>query len=277
MIVAQPSFPELLPNLALISDTARNRPLGWHDYAEAWLPGGLGRLLDYGCNRGVMLERVTARTRECWGVDVDAEVLPSNLPGVRVKAVEPGKPLPFEDESFDTILILEVIEHVSDERRTLAELARILAPGGRLLLTTPHKGLLTFLDPGNLKFMAPALHRLVHTKILGDRAYYERRFGDARRRQQGMIADFTVDQEGWHRHYRYSQIRSFAPSSLETVAWSVYFPAMRALWCSALAAKVVSRGHYNQVPWPLNKWQNWASRQETRLGDQLVVLFRKSA
>ena len=45
--------------------------------------------------------------------------------------------LPFADAAFDTVVCCETIEHVSDPRRAVRELARVLAPGGRLFLTTP--------------------------------------------------------------------------------------------------------------------------------------------
>lgn len=45
--------------------------------------------------------------------------------------------LPFEDARFDTVVSFEVLEHVPDSRRMLAELRRVLKPGGVLILTTP--------------------------------------------------------------------------------------------------------------------------------------------
>jgi ubiquinone/menaquinone biosynthesis C-methylase UbiE len=44
--------------------------------------------------------------------------------------------LPCEDNSFDIILCTEVLEHVQDPRRAIAEMHRVLRPGGRLVLTT---------------------------------------------------------------------------------------------------------------------------------------------
>ncbi|MDE3196841.1 MAG: class I SAM-dependent methyltransferase, partial [Acidobacteriota bacterium] len=249
---------------------------GWHDYADAWLEGHLGRFLDYGCGPGAMLKRVMHRTDEAWGVDVDGDALPQGLAGAQVRAIRSGEPLPFEDETFDTIAILEVIEHVSNERATLTELTRVLKPGGRLILTTPHKGLLTFLDPGNAKFVAPKVHRLIHRYILRNPEYYSARFGGERQEQTGMIGDFTTDQDCWHRHYRYSEIRALAPEALKTVGWAAYFPGMRLCWCAHLGAKVLSRGRYTGTPWPFGAFSRWASHQETLLGDQLVVLFRKA-
>ncbi len=45
--------------------------------------------------------------------------------------------LPFRDESFDVVAAFDVLEHVEPESRALAELRRVLAPGGRLLLSVP--------------------------------------------------------------------------------------------------------------------------------------------
>jgi SAM-dependent methyltransferase len=45
--------------------------------------------------------------------------------------------LPFPDASFDLVLATDVIEHVDDDRRALAEIARVLAPGGAVLITVP--------------------------------------------------------------------------------------------------------------------------------------------
>lgn len=46
--------------------------------------------------------------------------------------------LPFSDAAFDTIISCETVEHVPDPARAVCELARVLRPGGRLLLTTPN-------------------------------------------------------------------------------------------------------------------------------------------
>jgi SAM-dependent methyltransferase len=45
--------------------------------------------------------------------------------------------LPFVDESFDTVLCTSVLEHVDNVEQAVAELCRVLRPGGRLLITMP--------------------------------------------------------------------------------------------------------------------------------------------
>jgi len=251
--------------------------LSWHDYADLWLDKSLGVFLDYGCGGGSLLRRVVDRCRECWGVDVDDEPLQCarQIPGVRVERIGPGEPLPFANATFDNVSISEVIEHVADERAVLAELTRVLKPGGRLLLTTPHRGLLTFLDPANIKFVVPRLHRFVHAVALRNRAYYEARFGSARQTRKNMIADFTLDQRPWHRHYKYEHIRALSPSELETVGWAVYFPAMRALWLLGTCVQIATLGRIKNTGDRFGWLKSVLSRRQTRLGDQLVVLFRK--
>ena len=45
--------------------------------------------------------------------------------------------MPFEDESFDLVLATDIVEHVDDDIRAVQEIARVLAPGGTVLITVP--------------------------------------------------------------------------------------------------------------------------------------------
>jgi SAM-dependent methyltransferase len=45
--------------------------------------------------------------------------------------------LPFADASFERVIAAEVLEHIPDDRGAIAELARVLAPGGRIAVTVP--------------------------------------------------------------------------------------------------------------------------------------------
>jgi len=56
-----------------------------------------------------------------------------------------GEAMPFPDEYFDTVLMIEVVEHVEGDEAAMSEIRRVLKPGGALVLTTPNGA--TFPEP----------------------------------------------------------------------------------------------------------------------------------
>jgi ubiquinone/menaquinone biosynthesis C-methylase UbiE len=81
--------------------------------------------LDIGCGDGYFLKRSPCRA----AVGVDMRI--GDPP------VASAAPLPFPDETFDLVTMLAVIEHVQHPKFVVAEIARVLRPEGRLVLTTP--------------------------------------------------------------------------------------------------------------------------------------------
>ncbi|MCW2990506.1 MAG: Methyltransferase type 11 [Solirubrobacterales bacterium] len=116
------------------------RATPWHrlSYIVAALPRGLeqlahdvprtGRILDYGC-ADMPYRRFFAD---------DADYVGADLPGNPEASVEiaPDGTVPLPDESVDVVLSTQVLEHVADPAVYLAECARVLRPGGRMLLST---------------------------------------------------------------------------------------------------------------------------------------------
>jgi 2-polyprenyl-3-methyl-5-hydroxy-6-metoxy-1,4-benzoquinol methylase len=98
-----------------------------------------GRLLDVGCGTGNFLAGMAALGWEATGVEFDDGALRTARQHKGIM-VYPGsvEEQGFSDNSFDAITLSNVIEHVPDPAATLAELKRILAPGGRLVLITPN-------------------------------------------------------------------------------------------------------------------------------------------
>ncbi len=96
--------------------------------SEAYEALGPFRLLDVGCGEKPYRDLFAAYASEHIGVDPVANPV-AELQG-------PIEALPVEDASFDVVLCAQVLEHVDDPARAARELARVLRPGGRLLLST---------------------------------------------------------------------------------------------------------------------------------------------
>ena len=96
------------------------------------------RTLDLGCGEGVLLGTLASRLPED-SLLVGMDVVPPPL-GARCLAVtgDIASSLPFADDSFDVVVAGEVIEHVPHPDLMLSEIRRVLAPSGRLVLSTPN-------------------------------------------------------------------------------------------------------------------------------------------
>jgi len=129
--------------------------------------GGPGRrVLDLGCRYGA-LTRAYARGNQVTGVDVDREALAEAAKlGIDTQWADVDVPLPFEDASFDVVVAGELLEHVRDPARLVAEAKRVLRPGGQLVASVPNafrlKNRLRFLagrwpenDPTHLHLFSP--------------------------------------------------------------------------------------------------------------------------
>ncbi len=96
------------------------------------VPPGAGRTaLDLGCREGHQTRWLQGRGYTVTSIDVEAL-----FDGAQV--VDANQPLPFADDSFDLIWSSEVIEHLADPATSLAELRRVVRPGGDIILTTPN-------------------------------------------------------------------------------------------------------------------------------------------
>ncbi len=170
-------------------------------YAWAWrrLAPRTGRHLDLGIGDG---EFTAALHRDTKLDVIAADPHPDYLRSLR--ATEPDLPLarvgtglPFATGTLDSASALDVLEHVADEAGTLAELHRVLRPGGLLVLSVPARHAFSGLDPDNAKLVHPRLHRAVYQRRFG-RAEYGQRFVDA---GNGLRGDMAWDRPE-HTNYR---------------------------------------------------------------------------
>lgn len=98
------------------------------------------RLLDLGCSDGVLAEQLSRRFAETCGVDISDTALGiARARGIRTQHVNlDEEPLPYDSGYFDAITCLDLIEHVFEPRVLVAEIARVLKPGGALYMAFPN-------------------------------------------------------------------------------------------------------------------------------------------
>ena len=102
-------------------------------------PRSRGTVLIDGCGTGAYLARMAGDARLISGLDIEWDRAREAWQRVPTVLCAVGEHLPYADNTFDLILSHEVLEHVQNDRLTLAEIARTLAPGGRLVLFCPNR------------------------------------------------------------------------------------------------------------------------------------------
>jgi SAM-dependent methyltransferase len=102
------------------------------------------RALDVGCNTGPMLIPLRQRGYDVVGIDISADDVQQaerylrerGLPAGQL-SVGDGTSLPFRDQSFDLILLIDILEHTDHPERIISEARRLLVPGGIAIATVP--------------------------------------------------------------------------------------------------------------------------------------------
>jgi SAM-dependent methyltransferase len=116
----------------------------WHRYhfAARWAAGQ--RVLDVACGEGYGSALLARHAKDVVGVDVSPAAIEHatreyadvrNVRFVNASCTE----LPLADASVDLVVSFETIEHITGQERFMDEVARVLAPGGMLLLSSPDK------------------------------------------------------------------------------------------------------------------------------------------
>jgi SAM-dependent methyltransferase len=140
-------------------DLGRPRPFsryaGRWGRAQRWLPSDALRVLDVGCSSGYGAVALLAHGpagRVVVGVERDAEALEigrARLPWLQIIEGDAAA-LPIRDRCADAVLLLDVLEHLAEPDRAIAEAHRVLRPGGVLIVSVPHRGALPSLDSQNV-------------------------------------------------------------------------------------------------------------------------------
>lgn len=113
--------------------------LSWFDRQVDWTGK---QVLDLGCAGGFMAEALAQKGAEVTGIDPAAEAIAAarahaDASGLDIAYdVGVGEALPYGPAQFDVVVCVDVLEHVTDLTQVLAEIARVLRPGGIFLFDT---------------------------------------------------------------------------------------------------------------------------------------------
>ncbi|HEY3296755.1 MAG TPA: methyltransferase domain-containing protein [bacterium] len=131
-----------------------------------------GRILDFGCGTGEIDILMARHGREVVGYDISQIALdtakdhlakePQAVQNRLRFVLGAGNRLPFEDQSFDSVFCNHVLEHIAHPTPILKDLARVLKPGGALLVQVPDG--LAYYDVMHLRFF----HAETLESLLGD-------------------------------------------------------------------------------------------------------------
>ena len=166
-------------------------------------------ILDLPCGRGFYLNMLR-HVCDCRlvGVDLDWSVLQqaqrtvTRLPRLQLSRAD-AMALPWAANTFDAIILTELLEHVADDVAVLRECLRVLQPGGVIAITVPHANYPFAWDPIN-----KSLEKLFGTKVrrgplAGIWANHLRLYTPAQLRARVLQAGFQIEAERAFTHHAF--------------------------------------------------------------------------
>lgn len=192
------------------------------------------RVLDVGCGRGAFVADVAARGGRVVGLEPNpayAEETRARLAGKGAAAeivVGPGESMPFPDASFGFANLCEVVEHVENPRALLAEVARVLEPGGAAYASAPNR--FGFRDQHFFLYGINWLPRSWAEKIIGALGRHKdysgpagrQRLSDMHYQTRGSFARLARGAGLEPEDLRERRVRAATPALLRPVALAAY-------------------------------------------------------
>jgi 2-polyprenyl-6-hydroxyphenyl methylase/3-demethylubiquinone-9 3-methyltransferase len=124
--------------IRILRNLAKGR-LSWFDQALDWRGK---EVLDLGCAGGFMSDEIAQRGARVTGIDPAQKAIEIAIRHAESKQLSirydagVGEKLPYADHTFDIVICVDVLEHVSDLNKVINEIVRVLKPGGYLAYDT---------------------------------------------------------------------------------------------------------------------------------------------
>jgi len=113
--------------------------------------GGDLRVLDLGCQEGHVTEILAGKWERVFAIDISPEYLGMVTSLLKVPVVQAdAEKLPFPEQTFDLVVMTEILEHLPDPVQALSEVFKIVKPGGAVILSTPNRSSLHFHQISNV-------------------------------------------------------------------------------------------------------------------------------
>jgi ubiquinone/menaquinone biosynthesis C-methylase UbiE len=189
-----------------------------------------GRCLDVGCGSALVADRILDIDAHYTGIDFGGHHVVYALEKLRQSggrlqssvARGDGEQLPFRDETFDVVVMSEVIEHLMQPERAVWEVARVLRPGGVFIMTTNNASEAPLRSP--LSHLFAWIEKAVgadHPGLISMRPWIWPEPIDP-----AILPPGTGDVYVPHTHHIQAETRRmFAAAGLDTIHWSSFeFP-----------------------------------------------------
>lgn len=171
-------------------------------------------ILDMPCGRGFYLNmfRYVSDCRMV-GAELDTEVIEKarhnvgHLPRMILNQANIYA-LPYPDNTFDAVILSEILEHIDDDVAGLKEILRVLKPGGVVAITVPNANYPFWWDPIN-KTLETLFHmHIQHGPLAGLWANHVRLYTRDQLRNAALGAGFEVEEERAFTHYSFPFIHN---------------------------------------------------------------------
>lgn len=194
-------------------------------------------ILDLPCGRGFYLNMLRY-VSDChlvgadldWDVVLKAKQNVGHLNDVDIQGVNIYQ-MPYADNTFDAVILSEVLEHLEDDKQALAEAYRVLKPNGVLAVTVPHANYPFLWDPINKTLETLFNRHIQHGVFAGIWANHVRLYQPEQLREAVLSAGFMIEDERAFTHHCFPFIHNLVygigmpllesgalPSSIETAS-----------------------------------------------------------